>query len=119
MGKIHPPFLPAAAGVLLLAGWPLVFPDAIQVHQVLGITCLFATLALAWNIYALSGAISLGHAAFFGLGAYAWRSSTTITTGRPFSPFLWGPWPASLFRYCGAGGSGGSGVSIWVWHPWP
>jgi branched-chain amino acid transport system permease protein len=71
MRKIHPSFLPAAAGVLLLALWPLVFREATQVHQVLGITCLFGTLALAWNIYALSGAISLGHAAFFGLGAYA------------------------------------------------
>jgi branched-chain amino acid transport system permease protein len=71
MSKIHLSFLPAAAGVLLLALWPLVFREAAQVHQVLGITCLFGTLALAWNIYALSGAISFGHAAFFGLGAYA------------------------------------------------
>ncbi|MHB8066939.1 MAG: branched-chain amino acid ABC transporter permease [Desulfobaccales bacterium] len=71
MGKIHSSLLAAAAGVLLLAVWPLIFPDALQFHQVLGLTCLYATLALAWNIYALSGAISLGHAAFFGLGAYA------------------------------------------------
>jgi branched-chain amino acid transport system permease protein len=71
MRKKHASFLPAAAGVLLLALWPLVFPVAPQVHQVLGLACLFGTLALAWNIYALSGAISLGHAAFFGLGAYA------------------------------------------------
>lgn len=71
MGKFHPSFLLTAAGVLLLAIWPLIFREAIQLHQVLGITCLYGTLALAWNIYALSGAISLGHAAFFGLGAYA------------------------------------------------
>jgi branched-chain amino acid transport system permease protein len=71
MAKFHPSFIPTAAGVLLLAAWPLIFRDAGQFYQVLGITCLYGTLALAWNIYALSGAISLGHAAFFGLGAYA------------------------------------------------
>lgn len=58
------------AGVLFLAAWPLVFPEAVLFYQVLGLACLYGTLALAWNIYALSGAISLGHAAFFGLGAY-------------------------------------------------
>ena len=31
---------------------------------------LFATMALAWNILGISGSISLGHAAFFGAGAY-------------------------------------------------
>ena len=67
MGKSHTSFLPAA-GVVLLAVWPLFFREAMQFYQVLGLTCLFATLALAWNLYALSGAISLGHAAFFGLG---------------------------------------------------
>jgi branched-chain amino acid transport system permease protein len=71
MGKFHYSWLLTAAAVLLLAGWPLLFPDAVHFQQVLGLTCLYATLALAWNIYALSGAISLGHAAFFGLGAYA------------------------------------------------
>lgn len=61
--------------LLLLAGlglilWPLLVADADIYHQVLGMACLYACLALAWNIYALTGAISLGHAAFFGLGAY-------------------------------------------------
>lgn len=32
---------------------------------------LFAALASAWNLLAYSGQISFGHAAFFGLGAYA------------------------------------------------
>jgi branched-chain amino acid transport system permease protein len=31
---------------------------------------LFATMALAWNILGISGSVSLGHAAFFGAGAY-------------------------------------------------
>lgn len=68
-GKFHLS-LPAAAGVLILAAWPLVFREAVLFYQVLGLACLYGILALAWNIYALSGAISLGHAAFFGLGAY-------------------------------------------------
>jgi len=53
-----------------MALWPLFFPDAALYFQVFGVACLYGTLALAWNLYALSGAISLGHAAFFGLGAY-------------------------------------------------
>ena len=85
MGKFHTSFLPAAAGVLLLAVWPLIFREATQFYQVLGLTCLFATLALAWNIYALSGAISLGHAAFFGLGAYA---SALLNHHYHWSPLL-------------------------------
>lgn len=71
MAKFPTSYLPAAAGILLLVIWPLIFQEAIQFYQVLGMTCLYGTLALAWNIYAHSGAISLGHAAFFGLGAYA------------------------------------------------
>ncbi len=74
MGQLPSAKLPSCllpvALVLLLAGWPLLFPEAVQFHQVLGMTCLYGALALAWNTYALSGAISLGHAAFFGLGAY-------------------------------------------------
>jgi len=85
MGKFRPSLLPTAAGVLILALWPLIFPDAVQCHQVLGITCLYGTLALAWNIYALSGAISLGHAAFFGLGAYA---SALLNHHYHWSPLL-------------------------------
>ena len=33
--------------------------------------CLYTFLAGAWNVMALSGLVSLGHAAFFGLGGYA------------------------------------------------
>jgi len=63
--------------------------------------CLYGTLALAWNLYALSGAISLGHAAFFGLGAYGsallshyfhWSPLWTIGLGALASVafgFLW------------------------------
>jgi branched-chain amino acid transport system permease protein len=80
----------AAAVALVLALWPLFFPDASLYFQVFGVACLYGTLALAWNLYALSGAISLGHAAFFGLGAYGsalldcyfhWSTVSTIVLG--------------------------------------
>jgi len=38
--------------------------------RVLAMTCLYGALAFAWNLHALTGVVSLGHAAFFGLGAY-------------------------------------------------
>jgi len=39
--------------------------------QVFTHALLLATLAMAWNLLGISGSISLGHAAFFGIGAYA------------------------------------------------
>lgn len=49
-------------------------------------TFFYAALALSWNVYALTGSISLGHAAFFGLGAYGsallshyWQTSPYLT----------------------------------------
>jgi len=74
-----------AAAALGLAVWPWFFPDAFLYFQVLGMACLYGTLALAWGIYALSGAISLGHAAFFGLGAYG---SALLNHYWHWSPFL-------------------------------
>lgn len=74
-----------AAAALGLMVWPLFFPDAFLYFQVLGMACLYGTLALAWSIYALSGAISLGHAAFFGLGAYG---SALLNHYWHWSPFL-------------------------------
>jgi branched-chain amino acid transport system permease protein len=56
--------------LLALVLWPWAAPHPDLYFQVLGMTCFFASLALAWNIFALTGTISLGHAAFFGLGAY-------------------------------------------------
>jgi branched-chain amino acid transport system permease protein len=85
MRKINLSFWPAAVAVLLLAVWPLLSRDAVQFYQVLGMTCLYATLALAWNLYALTGAISLGHAAFFGLGAYG---SALLNYHYHWSPLL-------------------------------
>jgi len=50
----------APAAVLLLALWPVVFAQADLYYQIFGMACFYGVLAVAWNIYALSGAISFG-----------------------------------------------------------
>ncbi|HBD08725.1 MAG TPA: hypothetical protein DCZ69_10740 [Syntrophobacteraceae bacterium] len=55
---------------LVLVCWPWLLTDPRLYCQILAMAFLYGALALAWNIYALTGALSLGHAAFFGLGAY-------------------------------------------------
>jgi branched-chain amino acid transport system permease protein len=62
--------LPMLAALIFLGG-PLFFPGADLYFLVFGFTFFYASLAMAWNLLALSGLISLGHGAFFGLGAYA------------------------------------------------
>jgi branched-chain amino acid transport system permease protein len=63
----------AGLAVVLLAacGFPLVFTN--QLIGTIGVdTLIFITAAVAWNIFSgYSGYISLGHAVFFGSGAYA------------------------------------------------
>jgi branched-chain amino acid transport system permease protein len=58
-------------GLFLLLLLPLLVRHNDYILQVFTHALLLATLALAWNILGLSGSISLGHAAFFGSGAYA------------------------------------------------
>jgi len=58
-------------GLFLLLLLPLLVRQNNYILQVFTHALLLATLALAWNILGLSGSISLGHAAFFGSGAYA------------------------------------------------
>ena len=74
------------AGLLLtaLAVWPLLWRSPVG-ETVLGLGCFYGALSLAWNLYALTGAISLGHSAFFGLGAYG---SALLTYHLGWSP-LW------------------------------
>ena len=57
-------------GLASLLGLPLLAGGNNYVLQVFTHALLLATLALAWNILAVCGSISLGHAAFFGMGAY-------------------------------------------------
>src|SRR2546421_10351618 len=63
---------PIVAAVLLLAG--LIFPLVIRnetATQIAVDTLLYVAAAVAWNLFSgFSGYISLGHAVFFGVGAY-------------------------------------------------
>ena len=49
---------------------PIAFPN-IYLIKVLTIMLIFIMYSSAWNLLAYSGQASLGHAAFFGIGAYA------------------------------------------------
>jgi branched-chain amino acid transport system permease protein len=64
---------PAGTAVLLAAAiaFPLVFPNPVATNY--GVfTLIFVAVASAWNVFSgFSGYISLGHAVFFGSGAYA------------------------------------------------
>lgn len=76
--------------VVLLAAAPLLAP-ANWVVNLLFFTVLYAAMATAWNLIGgYAGYPSLGHAAFFGLGAYAladaFRSSHVLHSG--YEPFL-------------------------------
>jgi branched-chain amino acid transport system permease protein len=54
--------------------------------RVLAFTLLFAAMAQAWNVVGgLANQISLGHAAFFGIGAY---TSTILLVNFGLSPWL-------------------------------
>src|SRR3954469_5113716 len=60
-------------------------------------TFLWAGLALAWNIAGgYAGLISFGHAAFFGIGAYA---STILFLNYDVSPWI-GMWAGALLAGC-------------------
>jgi branched-chain amino acid transport system permease protein len=66
--------LGAAAAALLLA-YPFIFTSSFAHHTMI-LILLYALMAQSWNVVAgFSGQISLGHAIFFGLGAY---SSTVL-----------------------------------------
>jgi branched-chain amino acid transport system permease protein len=74
----------------LLVAAPLIF-SAHWLVNLLFFTTLYAAISVAWNLIGgYAGYPSLGHAAFFGLGAYAtallFKSSHVITNG--YQPFL-------------------------------
>jgi branched-chain amino acid transport system permease protein len=58
--------------------------------NILVFTLMYAIMASAWNLFGgLTGYPSLGHAAFFGIGAYSlgiWFQHHTVTSG--YEPFL-------------------------------
>ncbi len=74
---------------LLVVLLPLLFPDNYFVTVVAVSAGLNAILAVSLNLLmGYAGQISLGHAAFFGMGAY---TSAILTT-----KFAWNPWPAMV-----------------------
>ena len=78
--------LPLAAVIVLTALLPLLLDPRGYWIRVLTFTLLFAAMAQAWNIVGgLANQTSLGHAAFFGIGAY---TSTVLLLKFGISPWL-------------------------------
>jgi branched-chain amino acid transport system permease protein len=75
----------AALLLLVVLAFPLVFTRPFPRHVMIMIF-LYAALATAWNILAgYCGQISLGHAVYFGLGAY---TSTLLVREAALTPWL-------------------------------
>lgn len=84
------PSLRQASGLALLAALAIALPFAFEPRgygiRILCLALLFAAMAQAWNIVAgLANQISLGHAAFFGIGAY---TSTLLLIHFGITPWL-------------------------------
>jgi len=81
----------AAAAVVLAAA--IIFPQVVSSPLLVTMaifTLIFAIMSSGWNILGgYTGYISLGHAAFFGIGAYALaRLSDHITVSTGYEPFF-------------------------------
>ena len=90
MKRIRPAGLATAAvAFCLLVAFPFLFPANWIVNMAI-FALMYAGLATAWNLLGgYSGYISLGHAAFFGIGAYAiaiWFRHGGIGAG--YTPFF-------------------------------
>ncbi|QDP21510.1 branched-chain amino acid ABC transporter permease [Bradyrhizobium cosmicum] len=80
------------AGFVVLAALPLIFSDAFVVAAVT-LAFLGAAASLAWNLSGgYAGQLSLGHAAFYGIGAYV---STILFLKAGISPLI-GMWLGAL-----------------------
>jgi len=56
--------------IALILILPFIFPDPYYL-QLFSMILMFSIYAISWNILAYSGQVSLGHAAFLGIGAYS------------------------------------------------
>ena len=84
--------------VLIAAGAPLLSGSQ-YLLSVAVMTLLYAYLALSWNVLGgIAGQLSLGHAAYFGIGAYA---STWFFVHLGVSPWL-GMWIGAAFAIVAA-----------------
>ena len=69
----------------LLLAYPFIFKTQFS-HHLMILILLYALMAQSWNVVAgLSGQISLGHAIFFGIGAY---SSTVLFAKYGITPWV-------------------------------
>jgi branched-chain amino acid transport system permease protein len=75
----------------------VLFPSYLSLASQIAITALFA-LSLDL-ILGYAGVVSLGHAAFFGIGAYAAGLFSKFVWGEPFSGLLIGAVLAGIFGY--------------------
>ena len=91
-------------GAIIFLFYPLIFTLPFPRHLMIMIF-LYATMGLAWNmIGGYAGQISLGHALFFGIGAY----TSTLMLMK-----LWvSPWVGML-----AGGAISIGISLIIGYP--
>ncbi len=81
-----------AAVALVIAALPLVIKD-VYIQNIMVLTLLYTALSQSWNILGgYCGQISLGHAIYFGIGAYA---STLL-----FTKFGITPWAGMLAGGC-------------------
>jgi len=71
------------AAILIL---PIFQVNPYVLHTII-LSLMFAIMAAGWSILAVSGSVSLGHAAFFGIGAYFTYFALTIA-GLPSVPAL-------------------------------
>lgn len=70
MNLTHPRFYVAAILLAMLLVVPLISGSQFVFH-IFVLLCLFAALSTAWNIVGgFAGQLSLGHAVFYGIGAY-------------------------------------------------
>src|SRR5512141_1009947 len=70
---------------VILAGIIPFLTDNMFIVNLLVLMLILIIFASAWNLLAYSGQGSLGHAAFFGIGAYA---STLLASWSGVSPFI-------------------------------
>jgi branched-chain amino acid transport system permease protein len=96
-----PKIVVAAALLFLSCIIPLLTWMNLYILEVLTITLIFIIYSSAWNLLALSGQASLGHAAFFGIGGYV---SGLISTSLSLPPLL------SLFL----GGAISAGIGLLI-----
>ena len=90
--------------VLAVPRAPLWLWNPYHLHMLI-MAGIFAVLALSLNLLlGYTGQLSLGHAAFFGIGAYA---TALLTVKLEWSPWL-GLWPRSLVPALAGWGSAGS-----------